>query len=79
MWKRAFRTNLLFVLGWATFGQQFNTGYAIEALVPMETRKVYSMVLPFDNSNGFSTGVALANSSDAGQANIQMLFRDIRD
>jgi len=65
------------VLGWATFGQQFNTGYAIEALVPMETRKASSMVLPFDSSNGFSTGVALANASDAAPANIQMLFRGV--
>ena len=65
------------VLGWATFGQQFNNGYAIEALVPMETRKASSMILPFDNSNGFSTGVALANSSDTTPVNIQMLFRDV--
>lgn len=64
------------VVGWATFGQQFDSGYAVEAVVPMETRTASGMILPSDNSNGFSTGVAMANPSDTASANIRMIFRD---
>jgi len=41
------------IFRWTTFGQ--------EASVPLETRTPNSFVLVFDNTNGLTTGVALAN------------------
>ena len=63
------------VVGWATFGQQFDSGFAVEAVVPMETRSAPGVILPSDNSNGFSTGVAIANPSDTA-SEIRMSFRN---
>ena len=44
------------IFRWTTFGQ--------EASVPLETRTPNSFVLVFDDTNGLTTGVALANLSD---------------
>ena len=41
------------IFRWTTFGQ--------EASVPLETRTPNSFVLVFDDTNGLTTGVALAN------------------
>ena len=69
------------------FGRQFITdsvdGFAIfhygpsnqEAVVPMETRNAASYVLPFDNTNGVSTGIAIANISFE-TATIPVAIRD---
>jgi hypothetical protein len=46
-----------------------------EAVVPIETRNPDAFVLPFDNVGGFSTGVAVANTT-AAQANIAVIIRD---
>jgi hypothetical protein len=46
-----------------------------EAVVPMETRNAASYVLPFDNTNGVLTGVALENVSASG-AVIPVVIRD---
>jgi Putative Ig domain len=45
-----------------------------EAVVPMETRNASSYLLPFDNTNGVLTGVALANVSGTA-ANIPVIVR----
>ena len=46
-----------------------------EAVVPLESRSASAYVLPFDNTNGLVTGVAVANSS--GQAaNFGVVIRD---
>lgn len=58
-------------------------GYAIfaysptkqSAVVPLETRNPAAFVLGFDNTNGQSTGVALANVSDQS-AKVSMIIRD---
>jgi hypothetical protein len=55
------------VFGWTTYGQ--------EASVPLESRTPNSFVLAFDNTNGLTTGVALANLSGSS-ANITATFRD---
>ncbi len=55
------------VFRWTTFGQ--------EASVPLETRAPNSFVLVFDDTNGLTTGVALANLS-ASPANITVNVRD---
>ena len=46
-----------------------------EAVVPMETRNAASYILPFDNTNGVLTGVALENVSTSG-AMIPVVIRD---
>jgi len=45
------------IFQWTTFGQ--------EATVPVETRTPNSFLLAFDNTNGLTTGVALANPAAA--------------
>jgi len=59
------------------------SGYAVfrynptgqEAVVPLETRNASAYVLAFDNTNGTSTGVALANSS-VQSVKVRALLRD---
>lgn len=59
------------------------SGYAVfrynptgqEAVVPLETRNASAYVLAFDNTNGLSTGVALANSSTRS-VKVRALLRD---
>ncbi|MEQ1885239.1 MAG: hypothetical protein ABL967_09275 [Bryobacteraceae bacterium] len=46
------------IFRWTTFGQ--------EASVPLETRAPGSYLLVFDNTNGLTTGVALANAASSG-------------
>ncbi len=46
-----------------------------EAVVPLETRNASAYVLAFDNTNGVSTGVAIANSS-AQSAKVRAALRD---
>jgi hypothetical protein len=48
---------------------------AQEAVVPLETRNASAYVLAFDNTNGLSTGVALANVSGQG-AKVGVVVRD---
>lgn len=55
------------IFRWTQFGQ--------EASVPLETRTPNSFVLVFDDTNGLTTGVALANLSGSS-ANIIATFRD---
>jgi sugar lactone lactonase YvrE len=46
-----------------------------EAVVPLETRNASSYVLAFDNTNGYSTGIAVSNTS-AQTVTIQVTIRD---
>jgi hypothetical protein len=55
------------IFRWNTFGQ--------EASVPLETRTPNSFVLVFDDTNGLTTGVALASTSGL-PVNITATFRD---
>lgn len=55
------------IFRWNTFNQ--------EASVPLETRTPNSFVLVFDNTNGLTTGVALANLLGSA-ANITVTLRD---
>jgi hypothetical protein len=55
------------IFRWTTFGQ--------EASVPLETRAPNSFVLVFDDTNGLTTGVALANLN-SGPANITTRIYD---
>ena len=55
------------IFRWNTFGQ--------EASVPLESRTPNSFVLVFDDTNGLTTGVALASTFGL-QVNITATFRD---
>ncbi|MBZ5636279.1 MAG: hypothetical protein LAO55_24395 [Acidobacteriia bacterium] len=55
------------IFRWTTFGQ--------EASVPLETRTPNSFVLVFDDKNGLTTGVALANQI-AAAANVTVRIYD---
>jgi hypothetical protein len=55
------------IFRWTTFGQ--------EASVPLETRTPNSFVLVFDDTNGLTTGVALANQN-AAAANVTARIYD---
>jgi len=46
-----------------------------ESPVPLERRTPTTLVLVFENNNGLTTGVALANHSDSAQ-NIGVTLRD---
>jgi hypothetical protein len=49
------------ITGFETFHYQPANGGLQEAVVPLETRGAASYVLPYDNTNGYSTGIAVAN------------------
>jgi hypothetical protein len=55
------------IFRWDTFGQ--------EASVPLESRTPNSFVLVFDDTNGLTTGVALASNLGL-QVNVTATFRD---
>ena len=46
-----------------------------EAVVPVEIRNPNAFVLPFDNTNGYSTGVAIANMTNQ-TVNVPVVLRD---
>src|SRR5262249_22772706 len=49
--------------GYAVFESTPPAGPSSEGTVPLDTRLSASLVLPYDNTNGLQTGVALANQS----------------
>ncbi|MFN0100824.1 MAG: hypothetical protein ACKV2U_01910 [Bryobacteraceae bacterium] len=51
------------VSGFAIFRQRSQDGRDAEGTAPLESGGTASLVLPFDNTVGFSTGVALVNST----------------
>ena len=74
------------VAGWAQLLTGANiSGFAVlrqivgntfeDAEVPIETRNASAYVVPFDNTNGFHTGIALANTS-AQPGTIRVTVRD---
>jgi hypothetical protein len=54
----------------------FTAGVGLqEAVVPVETRNPSAFVLPFDNTGGYTTGIALANLTNQA-ASIPVVLRD---
>jgi hypothetical protein len=47
-----------------------------EALVPMETRNATSYILPFDDTNGIATGVAIANIANQSATTVTATIRN---
>lgn len=64
------------VLAWATFAVTGASGQQSENVVPVESRSSQIFILPFDNTSGYSTGVALANSSDSVPAIVLFAARN---
>ncbi|MGC4053268.1 MAG: hypothetical protein QM757_28525 [Paludibaculum sp.] len=64
------------VFGSATFSYQQGTGQSMEAVIPLETRQATSLVQPFDNTPGYVSAVAVANSSALAPASVQVIARD---
>jgi hypothetical protein len=62
------------ITGFAVFQQSVATGPQA-AVVPLDNRDAASYLLTFDNTGGFSTGVALANAVSRA-ATIEILIRD---
>jgi hypothetical protein len=62
------------VSGFAVFALTVSNG-SQEAVVPLETRNPGSFVLWFDNTGGYSTGVALANVATVS-GSIGVVIRD---
>jgi len=63
------------ITGFAVFRQTVPSGQH-EAVVPLESRTPGSFILPFDNTSGFVTGVAIANVSTQAAPNIGVTIRD---
>jgi uncharacterized protein (TIGR03118 family) len=53
--------------GYLTFGVT-SGGTSSEGTVPLDTRLSSSLLLPYDNTNGYQTGLALANQSATAQS-----------
>jgi len=64
------------VTGFATFRQVVPGRPDQEAAVPVNVATPRRMVLPFDNTRGYVTTVAVANLSETQPANIIVVFRD---
>ena len=64
------------VSGWVTYALKLPSGQLFETVVPVERRTPVSSVIPFDDSSGYSTSVAVANSSGSGGAVVLVVARD---
>lgn len=64
------------VTGFATFRQVVPGRPDQEAAVPVNVATPRRMVLPFDNTGGYTTTVALANLSQTQAATVIVVFRD---
>jgi hypothetical protein len=59
----------------AIFKSHVNGSADYEAVVPIDSGS-QSFIIAFDNSNGYFTGVAIANTDSFGQAIVTATFRD---
>ncbi len=64
------------VSGLAVFRQVQPDGRVQEAAVPINSGLMQRNLLPFDNTNGFVTSIALANLSSSEIARVRVAFRD---
>ncbi len=62
------------VSGLGTIRQQI-AGSDQQGTIPLENRSASSFILPFDNSNGFVSAIALANTT-AQSGNVNIIIRD---
>lgn len=64
------------VAGWATLAVSLPSGQQAETVIPLGARSGVSFYLPFDNSNDYSTNVAIVNNSASGGAVVLVVARD---
>ena len=64
------------VIGYAVLRWKLGPARDTEAMLPFEQRKGSSFILPFDNSSGFLTGIAIANQSPDSPTEVTLLLRD---
>lgn len=64
------------VVGFAVFRSRIGPDRDAEAMLVLEQRKAPVFVLPYDNSGGVRTGIAIANQSPDSLANLTLLLRD---
>jgi hypothetical protein len=64
------------VTGYAIFRQQVEASRTAEGVSPFENRNRTSYLLPFDESKGLVSGVALANLSSTASATVNVVLRD---
>ena len=64
------------VTGYAIFRFNSPAGALSEGTVPLDTAESLSMALPYDNTRGFQTGLALVNQSSTDSIFIATLYND---
>jgi len=69
-------TTLQKIGGLAVFRQLQPDGNTQEAAVPINSTLMQRVQLPFDNRDGFTTSVAIANMSSTETANVRVAFRN---
>ncbi|MEO8593209.1 MAG: hypothetical protein ABI759_07805 [Candidatus Solibacter sp.] len=67
--------SLGFFAGFAIFRQRGPDGRDSEGTAPLESTGLSGLILPFDNSDGFSTGIAIVNAAEA-RASLVAVVRD---
>ncbi|MBZ5595498.1 MAG: hypothetical protein LAP39_24910 [Acidobacteriia bacterium] len=63
------------VAGFAIFREQLSNGTYAEGTSPLEDRNISDLLVPFDNTGGFVTGVALVNSTSV-HTTLNVTIRD---
>ncbi len=64
------------VLGYAVLRWRQGHGRDSEAMLAFEQRGGATFVLPYDNSGGFQTGIAITNRSPDAPAQVSLIMRD---
>ena len=64
------------VTGYAIFRFNSPAGALSEGTVPLDTAESLSMALPYDNTRGFQTGLALVNQSSSDSIFVATLYND---
>lgn len=64
------------VTGYAVFRQKTQNGSFSEGTVQLDRAPLGSFTLPFDNTQGFATGVALSTLAETGANTIAVIIRD---
>jgi hypothetical protein len=64
------------VLGFAVLSVKLAPDKDAEAMLAFEQRQGSAFLLPYDNSNGFQTGIAVTNQSPDSPADLTLVLRD---
>ena len=64
------------VIGFAVLRMELAPDRNAEAMLAFEQREGTAFLLPYDNSNGFQTGIAVTNQSPDSPADLTLVLRD---